>query len=179
VSRWWEPKVIACWRRDDALTLELAFDPAAVAEAGAPGRVLLRYRVAAGRLDCRVDWFDKHPTRLPEALWWTFQPVVTDPRAWRLDKSGLWVDPFTVPKKGGRWLHGVQRGAKNGAVELQTRDAHLLAVGEPLLYRFPDRELDPTDGLHLNLVNNCWGTNFPQWCGDDLAFRAALEWRTP
>jgi len=93
-----------------------------------------------------------------------------------VDKSGLWIDPCTVPRKGGRWLHGVQRGARNGSVMLQTHDAHLLAVGEPLLYRFPDRDVDPSGGIHLNLVNNCWGTNFPQWCGDDLRFRATFAW---
>ena len=101
---------------------------------------------------------------------------MADARAWRLDKSGTWIDPNVIPQGGGRWLHGVQRGAQNGSVELVTPDAHLLAVGEPMLYRFPDRMLDPTGGLHLCLVNNCWGTNFPQWCGDDLVFRAALVW---
>ncbi len=176
VSRWWEPRMVGGWRRDDSLVLELAFDETAVIHAGAPRRVVLHYQVRPGSLECRVDWFEKHPTRLPEALWWTFQPAVADPRAWRVDKAGLWIDPCTVPRKGGLWLHGVQRGARNGAVELQTRDAHLLAVGEPLLYRFPDRDVNPSGGLHLNLVNNCWGTNFPQWCGDDLGFRATLVW---
>ena len=176
VSRWWEPRIVGGWRRDDSLALELAFDETAVRQAGAPRRVVLYYQVRPGRLECRVDWFEKYPTRLPEALWWTFQPRVADPRAWRVDKAGRWIDPGSVPRKGGRWLHGVQRGARNGAVELRTRDAHLLAVGEPLLYRFPDRDVDATGGLHLNLVNNCWGTNFPQWCGDDLSFRATLVW---
>ena len=176
ISRWWEPRIVSCWRRDDSLVLELAFDETAVSHAGAPRRVVLRYQVRPGHLECRVDWFEKYPTRLPEALWWTFQPLVADPRAWCVDKAGLWIDPRSVPRKGGRWLHGVQRGARNGAVELRTRDAHLLAIGEPLLYRFPDRDVDGTGGLHLNLANNCWGTNFPQWCGDDLGFRAALVW---
>ena len=176
ISRWWEPRIGGCWRRDDSLLLELGFDETAVIHAGAPRRVVLHYQVRPGHLECRVDWFEKYPTRLPEALWWTFQPLVADPRAWRVDKAGLWIDPCAVPRKGGRWLHGVQRGARNGAVELRTRDAHLLAIGEPLLYRFPDRDVDAVGGLHLNLVNNCWGTNFPQWCGDDLSFRAALVW---
>ena len=175
-SRMWEPRVIHCWRRDNSLAVELAFDKEAVLEAGAPARIVLGYRFSAGQVEFRIDWFEKNPARLPEAVWWTFQPVVDDPRAWRVEKSGLWIDPCTVPRRGGRWLHGVQSGARNGGVEFRTRDAHLVAVGDPLLYRFPDRDVDPSGGLHLNLVNNCWGTNFPQWCGDDLAFRASLSW---
>ncbi len=176
VSRWWAPRVLGCWRRENQLALNLAFHEDAVTRAGAPAAATLTLALAAGRLDCRVEWLRKHPTRLPEAVWWSFQPEAADPRAWRLDKCGQWIDPVTVPRGGGRWLHGVQSGARNGGVALLTRDAHLLAVGGPMLCRFPDQEIEPSGGLHLNLVNNCWGTNFPQWCGDALAFRAALVW---
>ena len=81
--------------------------------------------------------------------------------------------------RGGRWLHGVGEGATadGGRLRLLSPDAHLVAPGEPLLYAFPDRQPELAGGLHLNLVNNLWGTNFPMWCGDDLAFRATLEWR--
>lgn len=177
VSRFWEPRVLACWRRGNALAVDLAFAEAAITKFGAPRFITGIYEFSAGRVDCRIDWFSKYPTRLPEAVWWTFQPEVADVRAWRLDKCGLWIDPGSVPQGGGRWLHGVQSGARNGSVQLLTRDAHLLAVGKPMLYRFPREEIDPSGGLHLNLVNNLWGTNFPQWCGDDLKFRAALAWR--
>jgi hypothetical protein len=27
------------------------------------------------------------------------------------------------------------------------------------------------DGVHLNLYNNAWGTNYPQWCGGDWMYR--------
>lgn len=178
VSRWWEPSLRALTADGDRLLLDLAFPDAAVALAGAPAAVQLELRCDAGRFDARVLWSGKHPTRLPESLWWTFQPRVADPASWRFDKLGVAVDPLDTVARGGRWLHGVGEGAAadGGRVRLHTPDAHLLALGEPLLYAFPDRPIDPADGLHLNLLNNLWGTNFPMWCGDDLACRAGLEW---
>jgi hypothetical protein len=172
--------VVAAWRHGDRIEVDVVFPDNAVRLAGAPRRATIAYDVRADGVAFRLTWWDKHPTRLPESLWWTFQPAVADvspeKTGWRIDKSGAWIDPTDTVPRGGRWLHAVQRGARHGAVTLATRDAHLLAVGEPLLYAFPDRQLDPAGGLHLNLANNLWGTNFPQWCGDDLAFRADLSW---
>jgi hypothetical protein len=178
VSRWWEPELRSLSVDGPRIALELAFAPEAVALAGAPASVELVYEIGEHRLDAHLAWSGKHPTRLPEALWWTFQPQVADPASWRLDKLGASVDPAGTVARGGRWLHGISEGATadGGRLRFTSPDAHLVALGEPLLYAFPDRQPDPAGGLHLNLVNNLWGTNFPMWCGDDLAFRAGLEW---
>ena len=175
-SKRWDPSVVAAWRHGDTIAVDLVFAEAVVKNAGAPRRATATFAFSAHGVECRLTWWDKHPTRLPESLWWTFQPAVADAKGWRIDKSGTWIDPTDTVARGGRWLHAVQSGARNGAVRLVTRDAHLMAVGEPLLYAFPNRQIDPAGGLHLNLVNNLWGTNFPQYCGDDLAFRASLTW---
>lgn len=179
VSRMWDPALHAVEARDGALRLRLGFPEAAVIHAGAPAEVDLDLIGHADRLELTLTWRNKHPTRLPEALWWTFQPKISDPRSWRLDKLGEAIDPTAVARKGGRWLHGIGEGAvaDGGAVALDSPDAHLVAVGEPRLYRFPDEDVDPGGGLHLNLVNNLWGTNFPMWFGEDLRLRATLRWR--
>lgn len=179
VSRWWEPELRSLSVAGKRLVLELAFASEAVELAGAPTAVELVYEVGEHRLDARLSWSGKHPTRLPEALWWTFQPRIDDLASWRCDKLGAALDPAGTVARGGRWLHGIGDGATadGGRVRFTSPDAHLVALGEPLLYAFPDRRPDPAGGLHLNLVNNLWGTNFPMWCGDDLAFRAGLDWR--
>jgi hypothetical protein len=179
VSRWWAPELHSLKIDGTRIVIALAFAREAVVLAGAPEAVEMEFTVRDRRLDCRVSWTGKHPTRLPEALWWTFQPQVRDAASWRFDKLGSAVDPAATVARGGRWLHGVGEGATadGGRLRLLSPDAHLVAPGEPLLYAFPDRQPDLAGGLHLNLVNNLWGTNFPMWCGDDLAFRATLEWR--
>jgi len=133
-----------------------------------------------GRCDAQLTWNDKRPTRLPEAFWWSFQPQVLHPRNWKLEKIGQLIDPCTVVSHGGRSLHGVDRGAfyrdDQQQMALFTADAHLIAPGRPQLYEFTDEIPDMTEGLHFNLYNNLWGTNFPMWCSDDLGFRTSLCW---
>ena len=178
VSRWWEPELRSLSLVGTQVTIELAFAAEAVALAGAPAEVELTFEIGDHSLDARLAWSGKHPTRLPESLWWTFQPQVDEPASWRFDKLGIQVDPLTTVARGGRWLHGIGEGAvaDGGRLRLSSPDAHLVALGEPLLYAFPERGPDPAGGLHLGLVNNLWGTNFPMWCGDNLAFRAGLAW---
>jgi hypothetical protein len=178
VSRWWEPELRSLAVAGARITLDLSFAPEAVALAGAPASVGIDIEVGTRSLDFRLTWSGKHPTRLPEALWWSFQPRVEDPSSWRIDKLGALIDPAGTVARGGLWLHGIGEDvvADGHRLRFASPDAHLVALGEPLLYDFPDRRPDPAGGLHLNLVNNLWGTNFPMWCGDDLAFRASLEW---
>lgn len=179
VSRWWDPVLRSAARQGQRLRLELGFPSEAVMLAGAPETVIVELAFSGQQLDARLIWKDKHPTRLPESLWWTFQPRVADPGSWRIEKLGEAIDVLSTVPRGGRWLHGIgeQVTADQGRLALVSPDAHLIAVGEPLLYAFPDRQPDLTQGIHLNLVNNLWGTNFPMWCGDDLAFRTQLLWK--
>lgn len=178
-SRWWEPELRSLSVDGTRIAIGLGFAPEAVALAGAPATVELAFDIGEHGLEARLAWSGKHPTRLPEALWWTFQPQVDDPASWRLDKLGTPIDPASTVARAGGWLHGIGDGAAadGGRMRFSSPDAHLVALGEPLLYAFPERQPDPAGGLHLALVNNLWGTNFPMWCGDDLAFRAGLAWR--
>jgi len=59
---------------------------------------------------------------------------------------------------------------------LTTRDAPLVAPGTPALLRFTDVLPDMTGGIHVNLFNNAWGTNFPQWNAGDAGFNFQLNW---
>ena len=51
--------------------------------------------------------FQKPATRLPESLWLTFNPMVSDHKGWMLEKSGEQVPPFDVVRGGGREMHVV------------------------------------------------------------------------
>jgi len=43
-----------------------------------------------------LSCFQKPATRLPEALWLTFNPIVDDLNGWSLDKSGESISPLDV-----------------------------------------------------------------------------------
>jgi hypothetical protein len=53
---------------------------------------------AAGDLEVSVVWQGKRPTRLPEALWLSFQPApaAVDQASWRLHKLGSLISPMEV-----------------------------------------------------------------------------------
>ncbi|NOG48471.1 MAG: hypothetical protein HND48_02750 [Chloroflexi bacterium] len=51
----------------------------------------------------------------------------------------------------------------------------LVAPGRPSLLDFHNRLPDMSGGVHFNLYNNVWGTNFPMWFEDDARFRFVLR----
>jgi len=127
----------------------------------------------------QFSWFGKPATRMAEALWLTFNPIIEDVKGWKLEKSGEWIAPFNVAASGNRHMHVVQTGFAYGAggnsFAVGTLDAPVVALGErdPLL--FSDDQPDLTKGLHSCLFNNCWGTNYIMWYGDDLRARYVIR----
>jgi len=125
-----------------------------------------------------VSWFQKPPTRLPEALWLTFNPAVAGEKGWTLEKSGESVSPFEVAESGNRHMHAVssfsyQEGAHEFGVE--PLDAPVVALGERTPLLFSNDQPDMSRGVHSCLYNNAWGTNYIMWYGEDARFRYALR----
>ena len=124
-------------------------------------------------------YFDKLATRMPEALWLTFNPVITDPSSWTMDKSGQRVSPFDVVAAGSRHLHAVTKGLgykdERGSLEIETLDAPLIALGEKSPLNFSRSQPDLSAGVHCGLFNNAWGTNYIMWFKEDMRFRFLLR----
>jgi hypothetical protein len=126
-----------------------------------------------------LSWFGKPATRMPEALWLTFNPIAEDVNGWRLNKTGEWVVPFDVAPSGNRHMHALQQGFRyesgGHSFAVDTLDAPVVALGErdPLL--FSNDQPDLSKGLHSCLFNNCWGTNYIMWYGEDLRARYVIR----
>lgn len=163
-------------------TLLLGSRPDLVRDFGAPERLLLSVLCSHYRDKIIVElmWDSKPATRIPEAAWLSFSPVQLRSGRWRFEKLGSWIDPLDVVRRGGRGLHAVNDRVRyhddQADLTLRTTDASLVAVGEPSLLRFPDALPDPRGGIHVNLFNNIWCTNFPQWIDEAAHFRFALTW---
>lgn len=147
------------------LVVRLAFDQAGAA----PFVVWQQWSDGGdgGEVALRVWWNDKEATRLPEATWCSFVPVVAEPDRWTLDKLGQAVSPLDVVRRGGRSLHAVGEGmaydGPDGALRISTPDAPLVAPGAPNLLDADPPVPNLAGGLHVLLHDNCWGTNFPMW----------------
>jgi hypothetical protein len=126
-----------------------------------------------------VSWFGKPATRMPEALWLTFNPHVGDARSWSLDKSGEAISPFDVVASGNRHMHCLQKGFmhENGGkrFEVETLDAPVVALGKRSPLFFSNDQPDLREGIHSCLFNNAWGTNYIMWYGEDVKARYVLR----
>ena len=133
---------------------------------------------AVPEIHLNVSWFGKPATRMPEALWLTFNPLVEDLKGWTMDKSGEWISPFDVVASGNRHMHAVltgfqhQSGGNRFAVE--TVDTPVIALGERDPILFSNDQPDLSKGIHASLFNNCWGTNYIMWYGEDASARFVI-----
>jgi hypothetical protein len=181
----WEPRVEALFRRDDGeaerLLLLLRGHGEAVSDYGCPRTFALELSCPRGSRELRLElqWFGKAACRSPEATWLRFSPVAPDPRGWTMHKLGEWVSPLEVVRDGGSRMHGLDRGLRYrdaaGSLELDSLDAPLVAPHRPSLLDFGSRARLPRGGMHFNLHNNVWGTNFVMWYEDDARFRFAIR----
>jgi hypothetical protein len=159
----------------------LAMPREAVERYGAPAEWLLTWLFPAAEpvAELTLEWFDKPAGRIPCALWCSFAPRLGAGAGWLFDKVGEPVDPRRVVRNGNRRLHAVGQGVagydRAGTFQLDTLDAPLVAPGAPGLLDFHQRLPDARAGVHVNLYNNVWGTNFPLWYGEDARFRFRLR----
>ncbi len=126
------------------------------------------------------SWFQKPATRMPEAMWLTFNPVVAGRKgSWTMDKAGERISPSDVVVSGNRHMHavttGFQYGGGNENFIVETLDAPVIALGRKSPLNFSNAKPDLSGGVHCNLFNNAWGTNYIMWFGEDMRFRFILR----
>ena len=139
----------------------------------------IRLPKAEPRIHLDLSWFAKRANRLPEAIWFTFNPAVFEAQNWSLTKVDQRVSPFDVVAGGNRHMHAVSSGLSykdgRGSLDLQPLDAPLVSIGQLSPIYFSKSQPDLSNGIHFNLFNNGWGTNYVQWFGEDMRFRFVLQ----
>jgi hypothetical protein len=156
--------------------VRLRFPAEAVEEFGCPALSTVEYRLDSTALHIDVQWFDKAATRWPEAMWLSFVPRLPDGDGfWWMSKLGQRVRTDDVVERGGRQLHAVDDEFGYDRLRVATVDACLVCPGRRRLLEFTDEQPMSADGMHVNLYNNTWGTNFPGWSDDDARFRFSIR----
>ncbi|AZN43147.1 DUF5054 domain-containing protein [Paenibacillus albus] len=179
------PSVIQAVKRSedhfDEVNLQLRMSSTATQTHGAPQELHIRYRFynEAKTIEVELNWFQKQAYRLPEASWFSFAIKVDNPNLWTMDKLGTAISPLHVVENGNRNMHAVNTGVyydgTEGSVRLETLDAPVLCPGEKRMLRFDQTFAPLAGGIHFNLHNNVWGTNFPMWFEEDMKFRFVLS----
>jgi hypothetical protein len=186
-SGWWLPGLTRLGAREDEMghrfLLELALPRVATCTTryGGPQEVVLELDLprSEAALHFNLQWFEKRANRLPEAVWFSFRPRLAQAGAWLMEKMGRMFSPLEVVRNGNRKLHAVERRLvyqdRDDRLTIQTLDAPLLAPGGPSLLNFDNQLPALEKGMHFNLYNNVWGTNFPMWYDEPARFRFILS----
>jgi len=167
--------------KDSELLIKVEFPVWCSDEYGAPREIYITYTFPNENpiVEIKLQWFDKPACRFPEALWYSFVPCVPQPQSWMMDKMGELISPLDVIEGGNRTLHAVQSGLRcpivSGELMLETLDVPLVAPGNPRLLHFDKSLPDLSGGMHFNLYNNVWGSNFPMWYDEDALFRFRIK----
>jgi len=114
----------------------------------------------------KIQLFNKTATRLAEAHWVTFNPIPQDGFNWKLEKMRELVDVLNLTGNASTHLHAVdsvQYTNLDETFEVKTKDATVVNPGEPNPFPTPMTLPDVTLGMHFNLYNNIWGTNYIMW----------------
>lgn len=175
----WQPVVTAAYRNSNVRMVFALTLPEESHRFGAPKRLFLDYQFENEGIRVTLSWFEKPACRLPEAFWLSFSPNLEQADAWRFEKIGRLISPLDVVSRGARGLHAIDQRVmyqdETHSFELTTLDAPLVAPGRRSLLDFHDQLPDMRSGVHINLYNNVWGTNFPMWFEDDAVFRFRLR----
>ena len=181
----WTPDLKTAWLREDEggthFILEMAGPREATESLGCPARLLLEvdFPTSDRVVQLNFQWFEKNASRLTEALWLSICPRISDPDGWVMDKMGQRISPLEVIRNGNRKLHAlgtdVRYHDQGGQFIIESLDAPLVAPGETSLLDFNNRQPPLKKGMHFNLFNNIFATNFPTWLDEDGRFRFVLR----
>ena len=156
---------------------------------GAPGEIWTRWTFGKReKITIRLLLLNKTATRLPEATYFSFNPMINDKDAtWQHSILNEWSDPNDIAEGATKGLHyvddqGVCLKSNNTkqAIYINTLDAGLLRWGEPLPFPTPlSSTIDTSIGPSFCLSNNIWNTNYPDWMpfdtiGSNMVFRFEL-----
>ena len=76
-------------------------------------------------------------------------------------------------------MHALSKGFgykdEKGSLFVETLDAPVVTLGVKTPLCFSNVQPDLSAGIHCNLFNNAWGTNYIMWFGEDMRFRFVIR----
>ena len=76
-------------------------------------------------------------------------------------------------------MHGIDRYVdmitSHGTIRIWSKDAFLVNIGSADGLDYSTSMPDKSGGIHFNLSNNLWDTNFSMWNEGSLTYRFTVE----
>jgi len=135
---------------------------------GPPSDILLHLDFSnTNNVKLSLNWYNKTTTRLPEAFWFSFLPIASNQTGFTIDKVGVLTPALGAVVNGSAHLHGhwsgVYYSSKDGNFSFEALDSGIVSIGLMSPFPTPFTTPNPLDGIHFNLFNNIWDTNYPLW----------------
>ena len=155
--------IVEAYQRDGETLYKLSFDDNVKDTYGLP-----YFYLSIQGDNIKITWFNKRPSRLPQACWFKINGLKED---WQVNKMDVWISPDDIIDS--PLILAVDKGVKNDDVLVECLDNALVApFGRRLLqYNVKQKSQD----MYFNLYNNVWNTNFPMWYSDDAMFRFKIN----
>jgi len=145
---------------------------------GCPRKILIKYVFNEKEIDLTTYLNNKDASRITEAIWISHFEENNSIKNIKIKKLEEIIDPFKVVENGNRNYHAIKEAdlnIDNLSVKVIPLDSTLLSIGEKRLYNFDQTYAGLKGGLHFNLYNNLWGTNFKMWYEDDIISRFKIK----
>jgi len=185
ISRMWTPQVKNMFLQKKStgtnILIELLMPTDAILKFGCPHKIYSRICLTEDHpeINFELSWFEKPATRMPEAIWFSFIPDTPDNNGWSFEKLGSYISPNNVISFGSRNIHSIEKTIRYSAsgenLCIESLDANIISPGIPSIINFHNQLPDLKKGIHFNLCNNLWVTNFTAWYEDDAKFRFTLS----
>lgn len=140
----------------------------------AKGEVLLWCENNELKITLQCDY--KEPNSLLEAGNFIID-TQTEGKTFKVEQGGIMVDvDKDIVSNSNQILWSVDKYAQIDDVVLKTIDAPLVSFGKNAIYEFNGGKPRKKDAKFVvNLFNNQWGTNFPQWIEGEFSFSFELN----
>lgn len=179
VSKLWYPEKSSVFATKNSILVVTEFPTTASQDVGCPKTFYTKHDISpdGDSIWISVQWVGKRATKLPGAIWFSIFPSGLD--SIRISKIGQYIDPKEVAMGGGRHLHGtdgkILLNKGKSTLVCTSLDAALVSPGSRSLIDFRNQLTEYNDGLHFNLYNNLWFTNYPAYYIEDASFRLNLQ----
>ncbi|MCI9627233.1 MAG: DUF5054 domain-containing protein [Clostridia bacterium] len=156
-------RVTKAYTNGEKKLFQLEFDKELVETYGLP-----YFYVEISEENIEIKWFDKKASGLPQAFWLKFKGY---DEKWQVNKMNQWIYPEDILDS--PLIVGVDKGVRNGQVEIESLDTPLVAPFGRRLLQYNCNNLK--QDLYFNLYNNLWNTNYSLWYWEDGLFRFVLK----
>jgi hypothetical protein len=163
-----------CYIDSNKIIIEAVFGDFECDEYGSPRDVILEYTFNRNEIDLCVYLYNKDASRMPEAFWVSHFVDIKRIDSISIRKLDETVNPFDVIECGNRNYHSIKEAElviDMAKIRIIPLDSPLLSIGEKRLYSFNQNFAGQDGGLHFNLYNNLWGTNFKMWYEENIKSR--------